>query len=225
MDVDSTLIAGRGDRAAGRRGGLPGRGRRDHRARDGRRARLRGRRCGSGCALLAGLDDEPRSTACAARIRLTPGRPDLRATLQRLGFRVAIVSRRVHRLHRPAQGRAGLDHAYANKLEIVDGRLTGEVVGPMVDRAARPSCWPDRAAKKGSRSPDGGGGGRCERPRHARRAPVWASPSTPSRSSGTRPHGAVGALARRDLVHARRPPERGGGGRRRGRRWSTRWAT
>ena len=43
----------------------------------------------------------------------------------------------------------GLDHAHANTLEIIDGRLTGEVVGPIVDRARKAELLAEIAAAEG----------------------------------------------------------------------------
>jgi len=43
----------------------------------------------------------------------------------------------------------GLDHAYANTLEVADGRLTGEVLGPVVDRARKAALLAQIAADEG----------------------------------------------------------------------------
>jgi phosphoserine phosphatase len=47
------------------------------------------------------------------------------------------------------QDRLGLDHAYANTLEIIDGRLTGEVLGGVVDRARKAELLAEIAAAEG----------------------------------------------------------------------------
>ena len=54
-----------------------------------------------------------------------------------MGFSVAVVSGGFTVFTDRLKAELGLDHAHANTLEIVDGRLTGEVVGPIVDRAAQ----------------------------------------------------------------------------------------
>jgi len=85
-------------------------------------------------ALLAGLDasviDEVR-----AAVRLTPGARTLVRTLKRLDHEVAIVSGGFTQITDGLVDELGLDYSAANTLEIVDGKLTGQVVGPVVDRA------------------------------------------------------------------------------------------
>ncbi|HUR73080.1 MAG TPA: phosphoserine phosphatase SerB, partial [Sporichthya sp.] len=85
-------------------------------------------------ALLAGLDagaiDEVR-----AAVRLTPGARTLIRTLKRLDHEVAIVSGGFTQITDGLVEELGLDYSAANTLEIVDGKLTGNVVGPVVDRA------------------------------------------------------------------------------------------
>ena len=64
----------------------------------------------------------------------------------------------------------GLDYAAANTLEIEDGKLTGQVTGPIIDRAGKATALRDFAARAGvPLEPDGGGRRRGERPRHDRR--------------------------------------------------------
>jgi phosphoserine phosphatase len=58
-------------------------------------------------------------------------------TLKRLGHVVAIVSGGFTVVTDDLRAELGLDHALANELEVVDGQLTGRVVGPVVDRAAK----------------------------------------------------------------------------------------
>lgn len=87
-------------------------------------------------ALLAGLD-----TAAVRRalehLRLTPGARTFVRTLRRLGYTTAIVSGGFTVFTDDLQRRLGIDHAHANQLELVDGRLTGRLVGGIVDRAAK----------------------------------------------------------------------------------------
>jgi len=68
---------------------------------------------------------------------LTPGARTLVRTLKRLGFTVALVSGGFIEIVGPIADELGIDHAEANRLEIVDGRLTGRVVGDIVDRAGK----------------------------------------------------------------------------------------
>ena len=76
-------------------------------------------------------------TRCAPRMQLTPGARTLVRTLKRLGFTVALVSGGFIEVVEPLAADLGIDHAHANRLEVVDGRLTGRVVGAVVDRAGK----------------------------------------------------------------------------------------
>ena len=72
-----------------------------------------------------------------AAIRLSPGARTLVRTLKRLGFTVAVVSGGFIEIVGDLARELGIDHARANRLEIVDGRLTGRLVGDIVDRAGK----------------------------------------------------------------------------------------
>jgi phosphoserine phosphatase SerB len=67
------------------------------------------------------------------RITLTPGAEFLCAVLKRLGVRLAVISGGFRPFVSHIQQKLALDYAFANQFEIVDGALTGEVVGPIVD--------------------------------------------------------------------------------------------
>jgi phosphoserine phosphatase len=71
------------------------------------------------------------------QVRLTPGGRTLVRTLKRLGWTVGIVSGGFTAVTDDLQRELGLDHSLANVLEVVDGRLTGQLLGPVVDRAAK----------------------------------------------------------------------------------------
>ena len=87
-------------------------------------------------ALLEGLPVEAVDRVRGA-VRLTPGARTLVRTLKRLGWTVGIVSGGFTAVTDDLQAELGLDHALANVLEIVEGRLTGRVVGEVVDRAGK----------------------------------------------------------------------------------------
>ena len=72
-----------------------------------------------------------------ARLRLTPGARTLLATLQRLGYVPAVVSGGFVEVLAPLLDELGVRHYDANHLEVVDGRLTGRVLGEIVDRAGK----------------------------------------------------------------------------------------
>jgi phosphoserine phosphatase len=99
-------------------------------------------------ALLAGLDasvvDKVR-----AEVRLTPGARTLVRTLKRLGYQVGVVSGGFTQVTDDLKDRLGLDFAAANTLEVVDGRLTGRVTGPVVDRAGKARLLREFAAQAG----------------------------------------------------------------------------
>lgn len=71
------------------------------------------------------------------QVRLTPGARTLVATLQDLGFAVGLVSGGFIEVVGPLAKQLGITHVHANALEVEDGRLTGRVAGPVVDRAAK----------------------------------------------------------------------------------------
>ncbi len=82
---------------------------------------------------LAGLDESAIFEA-RDRMRLTPGARTFIATLKRIGMKVGIVSGGFTVFTDHLKVQLGLDHAFANELEIIDGVLTGEVVGDVIDR-------------------------------------------------------------------------------------------
>ena len=86
--------------------------------------------------LLAGLPVDAVNRVRAA-VLLTPGARTLVRTLKRLGWTVGIVSGGFTAVTDDLRDELGLDHAVANVLEVVDGRLTGRLVGPVIDRAAK----------------------------------------------------------------------------------------
>ncbi len=67
-------------------------------------------------------------------IHLTPGAEALIRVLKRLGYRLAVISGGFIEVAEPIRARLGLDYAFANQLEIVDGKLTGRVLGAIVNR-------------------------------------------------------------------------------------------
>ncbi|MCW2665561.1 MAG: phosphoserine phosphatase, partial [Frankiales bacterium] len=99
-------------------------------------------------ALLEGLPVEAVDRVRAA-VRLTPGARTLVRTLKRLGYAVGIVSGGFTAVTDDLAAALGLDHARANVLEVVDGRLTGQVVGAVVDRAAKATALREFAAAQG----------------------------------------------------------------------------
>jgi len=86
--------------------------------------------------LLAGLD---LATLDAVRrsLLLSPGARTLVRTLKRLGYETAVVSGGFTQVIGSLVDELGIDHLAANELDIRDGVLTGELVGPIVDRVGK----------------------------------------------------------------------------------------
>ena len=87
-------------------------------------------------ALLEGLDASVLDEV-GATLELMPGARTLLRTLQRLGYQTAVVSGGFLEVLEPLLAELGIDHAEANRLEVVDGRLTGRLSGAIVDRAGK----------------------------------------------------------------------------------------
>lgn len=98
--------------------------------------------------LLAGLDIRAVERAWA-KLRYTPGAATFLRTLRRLGYVVAVVSGGFTVFTDRLRDDLGLDAAYANQLEIVDGCFTGEVIGDIVDRDRKAALLRDIADEAG----------------------------------------------------------------------------
>jgi len=83
-------------------------------------------------ALLEGLSAHVLAEI-AENLPLTEGVELLAATLKRLGYKLAILSGGFLLFGRHLQQKLNFDYAYANDLEIVDGKLTGRLQGEIVD--------------------------------------------------------------------------------------------
>lgn len=99
-------------------------------------------------ATLAGL---PASVIddVSEELELTPGARTTIRTLRRLGFQCGVVSGGFRQVIDPLAHELMLDFVAANELEIVDGHLTGRVVGPVVDRAGKAKALRDFAEQAG----------------------------------------------------------------------------
>ena len=85
----------------------------------------------------------------ADQLELMPGARTTLRTLRRLGFRCGVVSGGFRRIIEPLAEELMLDYVAANELEIVDGTLTGRVVGPIIDRAGKAEALREFAAQAG----------------------------------------------------------------------------
>ena len=95
-------------------------------------------------ALLAGLPESVIAEV-QSEISLTPGARTLVKTLHQLGHSVAAVSGGFTVVIEPLIKELGISHYRANTLEIVDGKLTGKVLEPIIDRAAKATALQDFA--------------------------------------------------------------------------------
>lgn len=143
MDVDSTLIAQEVIELLGAKAGVQDQVKAiTDRAMSGEidfEASLRER-----VALLKGLHE---SVIAEVRdeISLTPGAKTLVFTLQKLGHTVAVVSGGFINVIQPLLASLNISHYRANTLEIKDGHLTGNLQGPVIDRAAKATALRDFA--------------------------------------------------------------------------------
>lgn len=99
-------------------------------------------------ALLAGLDAAVIDELLTS-LRLAPGARTLIRTLRRLGYRCGVVSGGFTQVTDWLTVELGLDFAEANTLEISDGKLTGRVLGTVVDRAGKEQALRRFAAEAG----------------------------------------------------------------------------
>jgi len=87
-------------------------------------------------ACLAGLDESVMYEV-ADELTLTPGARTTIRTLKRIGFRCGVVSGGFTQTIERLADDLGLDFHVANELEVVDGKLTGRVIGDVIDRAGK----------------------------------------------------------------------------------------
>ncbi|WIM67264.1 phosphoserine phosphatase SerB [Corynebacterium breve] len=97
---------------------------------------------------LAGLDASVIDEV-AADIVLTPGARTTIRTLKKMGYRTAVVSGGFIQVLEDLAKELELDYVEANTLEIVDGKLTGNVIGKIVDRKAKAEFLGEFAADSG----------------------------------------------------------------------------
>src|SRR6266571_6753634 len=147
MDVDSTLVQGEAIELLARRAGCA------EQVGEITSAAMRGELDFASAlrervALLSGLDaaavDEVRQ-----ELRLTPGARTLIRTLKRLGYRCGIVSGGFAQITDMLVEQLGIDYSAANRLEVADGKLTGRLAGPIIDRAEKARCLAQFASQAG----------------------------------------------------------------------------
>jgi len=101
-------------------------------------------------ALLKGLDVNVLDSI-GASLRLTEGAETLFAELKRLGYKTAILSGGFTYFAKQLQARLGIDYVFANELEVVDGKVTGVAIEPIVDAQRKADLLKELAHKEGLR--------------------------------------------------------------------------
>lgn len=99
-------------------------------------------------ALLKGLSEDALATV-ADRLELNEGAERLINHLNHLGMKTAILSGGFRYFGERLQQRLKMDYLHANSLEIVDGKLTGKVIGEIVNGACKARLLGEIAAKEG----------------------------------------------------------------------------
>ncbi|RRO15687.1 phosphoserine phosphatase SerB [Saccharopolyspora rhizosphaerae] len=135
FDVDSTLIQGEVIEMLARRAGC------EDQVREVTERAMRGEldfaeSLRQRVAVLEGLPATVLDEV-AGELELTPGARTTIRTLRRLGFHTGVVSGGFTQIIDHLVDELGLDFSAANELEIVDGKLTGRVIGEIVDRPGK----------------------------------------------------------------------------------------
>ncbi len=88
-------------------------------------------------ALLEGLDANALQRVIDERLQLSPGAETMLAAVRAAGLKTLLVSGGFTFFTQRMQARLGLDYTRANELDIVDGKLTGRVLGEIIDADAK----------------------------------------------------------------------------------------
>ena len=99
-------------------------------------------------ALLKGLDESVLE-GIAQALTLTEGAEELIATIKKLGYKTAILSGGFSYFGQFLQQRLGIDYVYANELDIKDGKVTGKVIGQVVNGQRKADLLRELAKKEG----------------------------------------------------------------------------
>jgi phosphoserine phosphatase len=98
--------------------------------------------------LLKGLPEETLQKVYD-RIPFTPGAKELIRVLQKMGYKTAVLSGGFNYFTDRLKKELNLDYAYSNQLEIIGGKLTGEVLGDIVDGTRKEELTEEITAKEG----------------------------------------------------------------------------
>ncbi len=100
-------------------------------------------------ALLAGMDASVLERVYDERVQLSPGAEAMLAGVKAAGLSTLLVSGGFTFFTERLKTRLGLDETHANTLEIVDGKLTGNVRGEIVDGSVKARCVVDACRRLG----------------------------------------------------------------------------
>jgi phosphoserine phosphatase len=101
-------------------------------------------------ALLAGLDEEVLQDVYDEKLRLSPGSGQLIEQSKRHGIKLLLVSGGFTFFTERLKERLGLDETLSNVLEIDNGKLSGRVLGPIVDADAKAAKFRQMAQRLGA---------------------------------------------------------------------------
>jgi phosphoserine phosphatase len=87
--------------------------------------------------LLAGLHESALQRVIDERLQLNPGAQQLIDTCKQYGIKTTLVSGGFNFFADRLKAMTGLDYTKANSLEIIDGKITGQVLGDIVDAQAK----------------------------------------------------------------------------------------
>ena len=101
-------------------------------------------------ALLAGLDEDVLQDVYDEKLRLSPGAEQLVAHCKRYGVKLLLVSGGFTFFTERVRQRLGLDETLSNVLEIDNGKLSGRVLGTVVDADAKAAKFKQMAQRLGA---------------------------------------------------------------------------
>ncbi|MDI9642786.1 MAG: phosphoserine phosphatase SerB [Archaeoglobales archaeon] len=84
-----------------------------------------------------------------SRVEFTEGAKELISALKRAGYKIAVVSGSFTYFTNRIKEELGLDYAFGNELEILDGRLTGNIKGRIIDAEEKARIVEEIARKEG----------------------------------------------------------------------------
>ena len=97
--------------------------------------------------LLKGLPVESLDSI-VDNLDVTPGAEELITALKSLGYKIALISGGFTQFVEKIKEKLGIDYVYANELVIKDGKLTGEVVEPIIDAERKAELMQEIAKKE-----------------------------------------------------------------------------